>query len=202
MLRAKTASTANKSELSAEYFDTYNQLKGLPEGEIKLLLAEKDNQIRRLENMVMTALERPSFYANNYKNQGDTMSQSPKKQSNFNLQGAQFAGGLVDAETVTANQIGGNITNYTPEQRQNLAEAAADIQQLLNQLGQAYPTNTPLEKQIVVTEVLKEIERNPTLKARVIGALKAGGTEALKELLDHPAVNVLLAALEGWQDAE
>lgn len=130
------------------------------------------------------------------------MSQSPKKQSNFNLQGAQFAGGLVDAETVTANQIGGNITNYTPEQRQNLAEAAADIQQLLNQLGQAYPTNTPLEKQIVVTEVLKEIERNPTLKARVIGALKAGGTEALKELLDHPAVNVLLAALEGWQDAE
>ncbi|MBC1225034.1 hypothetical protein GNF10_29170 [Nostoc sp. UCD121] len=130
------------------------------------------------------------------------MSQSPKKQSNFNLQGAQFAGGLIDAETVTANQIGGNITNYTPEQRQNLAQAAAEIQQLLNQLGQAYPTNTPLEKQIVVTEALKEIERNPTLKARIIGALKAGGTEALKELLDHPVVNVLLAALEGWQDAE
>ena len=64
LLRAKTVATADKSELSAEYFDTYNQLKGLPEREIKLLLAEKDNQIRRLETMVMTALERPSFYSN------------------------------------------------------------------------------------------------------------------------------------------
>jgi uncharacterized protein YjbI with pentapeptide repeats len=202
LLRAKTAATADKSELSAEYFATYNEIKGLPEREIKLLLEEKDDRIRSLETMVMTALQSPKFYAENYNNQGDTMSQSPKKQSNFNLQGAQFAGGLVDAETVTANQIGGNITNYTPEQRQNLAQAAAEIQQLLNQLGQTYPTNTPLEKQIVVTEALKQIESNPTLKARVIGALKVGGTEALKEFLDHPVVNVLLAALEGWQNAE
>ncbi|NEU80969.1 pentapeptide repeat-containing protein [Nostoc sp. UIC 10630] len=203
LLRAKTTNTANKSELSKEYFINYNQLKALAEKDFQALIAQKEYQIIRLENMIMTALERPSFYAENYHNQGDTvMPESSKRVVNNYLQQAQIAGGLVNAETVTANQIGGNITNYTPEQRQNLAEAAADIQQLLNQLGQAYPTNTPLEKQIVVTEALKEIERNPTLKARVIGALKAGGTEALKELLDHPAVNVLLAALEGWQDAE
>ncbi|MFO0173303.1 MAG: hypothetical protein ACK51W_12605, partial [Aphanizomenon sp.] len=72
LLRAKTAVTANKSELSNEYFNTYNQVKGLPEREIQLLLAEKDSQIHRLENMVMTALERPSFYAQTYQNQGDT----------------------------------------------------------------------------------------------------------------------------------
>lgn len=64
LLRAKTALEADKSELSAEYFATYNQLKSLAEREIKLLLAEKEIQIRRLENMVMTALERPSFYSN------------------------------------------------------------------------------------------------------------------------------------------
>jgi CHAT domain-containing protein len=34
------------------------------------------------------------------------------KHSSFNLQNAQFAGGLVDAQTVNAHQIGGNITNY------------------------------------------------------------------------------------------
>ncbi|GAX38853.1 pentapeptide repeat-containing protein [Nodularia sp. NIES-3585] len=61
---AKTAITADKSELSAKYFDSYNQLKNLPDREIKLLLAEKENQIRRLENMIMTALERPNFYSN------------------------------------------------------------------------------------------------------------------------------------------
>ncbi|MHC5761893.1 pentapeptide repeat-containing protein [Nostoc sp.] len=202
LLRAKTADTADKSQLSAEYFDIYNQLKALAEQEIKALIAEKDGRIRNLETMVMTALQSPKFYAENYHNQGDTMPEDSKRVVNNYLQQAQIAGGLINAETVSANKIGGNITNYTPEQKQNLAQAAADIQQLLNQLGQTYPTNTPLEKQIVVTEALKEIESNPTLKARVINALKAGGTEALKELLDHPAVNVLLAALEGWQDAE
>lgn len=201
-LRAKTAATASKSELSAEYFDTYNQIKALAEQEVRALMAQTDSRISSLENMIQTALQRPSFYVQTYQNYGDTMPEAPKKVSNFNLQNAQFGGGLVDAETVTANQIGGSITNYTPEQKQNLANAAADIQQLLNQLGQTYSTNTPLEKQIVVTEALKQIESNPNLKARVIGALKSGGTEALKELLDHPVVNVLLAALEGWQEAE
>jgi uncharacterized protein YjbI with pentapeptide repeats len=203
LLRAKTALTANKSELSRNYFINYNQLKALAEKDFKTLIAEKEYQINKLENMITTALERPSFYAQTYQNQGDTiMSEGSKKQSNFDLKGAQFAGGLVNADTVNAQQIGGNITNYSPEQRQNLAEAAAEIQQLLNQLGQTYPTNTPLEKQIAVTEALKQIDSNPTLKARVVGALKSGGTEALKELVDHPLVNILLATLEGWQDAE
>lgn len=203
LLRAKTASTANKSELSRNYFINYNQLKALAEKDFKALIEEKQYQINKLENMITTALERPSFYAQTYQNQGDTiMAEGSKKQSNFDLKGAQFGGGLVNADTVNAQQIGGNITNYTPEQRQNLAEAAVEIQQLLNQLGQSYPTNTPLEKQIAVTEALKQIDSNPTLKARVIGALKAGGTEALKELVDHPLVNILLATLEGWQDAE
>jgi hypothetical protein len=37
---------------SAEYFDTYNEIKALPEREIKLLLEEKDSRIRSLENFV------------------------------------------------------------------------------------------------------------------------------------------------------
>ncbi|MFL9458022.1 pentapeptide repeat-containing protein [Tolypothrix campylonemoides VB511288_2] len=59
LIKAKTAPQTDKSELSAEYFETYNQLKGLPEQELRLLLAEKekDSRIRRLENMVQTALE-------------------------------------------------------------------------------------------------------------------------------------------------
>ncbi|BAY41489.1 hypothetical protein NIES2111_58850 (plasmid) [Nostoc sp. NIES-2111] len=203
LLRAKTSPEADKSELSAEYFSNYNQFKGLTEREIKLLLSEKENQIRRLENMVMTALERPSFYAQTYQNQGDTiMSKSSKQVFNNNLQGAQFAGGLVNADTVNANQIGGNITNYNPEQKQNLAQAAADIQQLLNQLSQTYPTTTTSEKMTVVAKAVDEIESNPTLKARVISALKAGGTEALKELIGNPLINILLASIDGWQEAE
>ena len=98
--------------------------------------------------------------------------------------------------------MGGNITNYTPEQRQNLTEAAAEIQQLLNQLGQTYPTTTTSEKMIAVAKAVDKIENNPTLKARVIGALKSGGKEAFKELIDNPLINMLLASIDGWQEAE
>lgn len=113
LLRAKTAARADKSELSAEYFDTYNQLKALPEREIKLLLAEKDSRIRSLETMVVTALERPNFYAQTYNNQGDTISGAPKQVSNFDLQGAQV-GNLFNDE-VNADQISGNIFNNIEE---------------------------------------------------------------------------------------
>jgi hypothetical protein len=136
------------------------------------------------------------------KSESEFMSENFKKQSNFDLKGAQFAGGLVNADTVNAQKIGGNINNYNPEQKQNLAQAAADIQQLLNQLSHSYPTATTSERMIVVAKAVDEIESNPTLKARVIGALKAGGTEALKELIDNPLINILLASIDGWQDAE
>jgi CHAT domain-containing protein len=39
------------------------------------------------------------------------MLEGSKQESNFNLQGVQFAGGLVNANSVKAHQIGGNITN-------------------------------------------------------------------------------------------
>jgi hypothetical protein len=65
-----------------------------------------------------------------------------------------------------------------------------------------WATTTTSEKMIVVARAVDEIESNSTLKARVIGALKAGGTEAFKELIDHPLVNILLASIDGWQDAE
>jgi hypothetical protein len=79
-----------------------------------------------------------------------------------------------------------------------LAEAAADIQQLLEQLSQTYPT-TLAEKSAVAMKVAEAIEQDPALRSRVIGVLEAGGVEALKELVDHPLVTILLAALEGWK---
>ncbi|MBX9252527.1 hypothetical protein H1Q63_00735, partial [Desmonostoc muscorum CCALA 125] len=107
---------------------------------------------------------------------------------------------------VDTAQSGSNVTfnqnTSPPEQRHNLAEAAAEIQQLLNQLSQAYPTTTTSEKMRTVAMAVDKIERNPNFKAKVIGALKAGGTEAFKELIDNPLINILLASIEGWQDAD
>lgn len=88
------------------------------------------------------------------------------------------------------------------EQKQSLVETAAEIQNLLQQLQEEYPTNTPVEKGFVVTEALKQIESNPTFQARLIAAIKAGGIESLKELVDNRLINIFVASLEGWQETE
>ena len=95
-----------------------------------------------------------------------------------------------------------SLSTYTFEQKESLLDAAAKIQKLLQQLEQAYPTSTPLEKQIVVIEVINRIESNPLLKAWVVGVMKGASIESLKELINHPLVNVLLAALEGYQEID
>ncbi|WP_375491323.1 pentapeptide repeat-containing protein [uncultured Nostoc sp.] len=77
LLRAKTTVTADKSELSKEYFDTYNQLKSLAEQEVQKLIAEKDNIITDLKNMVVTALYRPSVYSNTQIQEVGTMTNNP-----------------------------------------------------------------------------------------------------------------------------
>jgi uncharacterized protein YjbI with pentapeptide repeats len=203
LLRATTASGAAHSELKAEYFTIYNQIKALTEAEVQKLLAEKDSRISSLENMVVKALERPSFYAQNYHNQGDTMSQAPKKYTKNDFRGASFAGGFVDADTVYAQQIGGNINNYPPEQRQNLADAAAEIQQLLQQLEQSYPNATEIEKQSALAVTLQqEIKQNPTFKARLKNALKEGGIEALKVLFVFAPIGIPIEMVRGWIEAE
>lgn len=91
LLRAKTAATTSKSELSSQYFASYNRFKALPEQEIRLILAEKDNRILSLENMVVTALSRPSFYSN--VEQVGIMTNNPGGISQ-NMSGGQMDGGM------------------------------------------------------------------------------------------------------------
>ncbi|MBD2778648.1 pentapeptide repeat-containing protein [Iningainema tapete] len=104
LLRVKTAATASKSELSREYFLNYNQIKELAEQEIKILIAEKENQVYRLENMVLTALERPNFYVETVQHQGDIVSQKSET-SHYDLQESKFGGGFAGT--------GGNQTSGT-----------------------------------------------------------------------------------------
>lgn len=84
--------------------------------------------------------------------------------------------------------------------KQNLMVTVTKIHKLLQQLEQAYPIKTPLEKQKVVIEVIKRIEKNPALKAWVVGVMKEVSIETLKKFINHPLVNVLLAALEEYKN--
>ncbi|NES22520.1 MAG: protein kinase [Symploca sp. SIO3E6] len=209
----KMEATSNqiKNETSQRIETFPSQIKSLSEAEVQALLAEKDSRISSLENMIQTVLQRPSLYAQTYTHQGDTMSQAPKKYTKNELPGATFAGGWVDSDTVNVNQIGsgafyadqigGNINNYPSEQRQSLADAAEEIQKLLQQLEQSYPNAGKLEKQSTLTFTLQqEIKQNPTFRTRLKKALKEGGLEALKVLF--APIGIPIEMVRGWIEAE
>lgn len=105
--------------------------------------------------------------------------------------------GAVNIGSAANNQFTRQQTNqgiyYLYEEKQTLAEAAAEIQQLLKQLKKTNPTATDAEKIAHVND-----ETTPSFKRRVVGALQAGGEAALEEFLDNPYVNVGKAIVKGW----
>jgi hypothetical protein len=92
-----------------------------------------------------------------------------------NTQGSKY--NIVQPQNVQIIEQGdGIIHNYaTP---QNLAEAAQEIQQLISQLTQTYPTNTEVEKQTFVAQVDAEIKKSSRLRTILI----TGGIELIKIL--------------------
>ncbi|XWK89726.1 MAG: hypothetical protein U7127_06580 [Phormidium sp.] len=82
---------------------------------------------------------------------------------------------------------------YNSQERQNLAEAAKEIQQLLKQLEQSNPTATDAEKISYVND-----KTTPEFKRRAFSALQAGSEVAIEEFLDNPYVNIGKAIIKGW----
>ena len=97
--------------------------------------------------------------------------------------------------------VEGNYYNNSQE-KQSLAEAASEIQELLKQLEESYPTQTLTQKAVVAEEALKKIEADANWKQRVISGVKAMGIEAFMELIDNPVANILRAGIEGFIEAE
>lgn len=94
------------------------------------------------------------------------------------------------------------ISNYTSNQKQDLVEAAAEIQKLLNQISETHSIQTTQEKMIIAAEVVEEIDNNPSLKEKVTSTLKVGGLAALATMIDHPVAAITIAALAAWQSNE
>jgi hypothetical protein len=119
--------------------------------------------------------------------EGDTYNQS----GNFGI--GHLSGGTIEGGAKVAGVI-------NEAEQQNLAEAAAQIQQLLEQLDKSYPANTTAGKLAIATEAIKQIEANPTLMARVLSAISAGGASALESFLNHPAASFVIGTLQDWQE--
>jgi hypothetical protein len=116
---------------------------------------------------------------------------SESYQSKYDQRNAnnQFVDRAASGSNVTFNQ-----NNYTPEQKQTLAEAATEIQQLLKQLETDNPSATEAEQ-------ISHIKDNttPKFQRRAASALKAGGETAIDEfILDNKYLKVIKSTIKGW----
>jgi uncharacterized protein YjbI with pentapeptide repeats len=119
VIRLEVPPEANKAEIERQAKELYELKLNLVEETYRTQLQARDREIAiylqhnaSLENIISTLATRLIQIDVSAKAESQSMSEAPKKQSNFNLQGAQFGGGLVNADTVSAHQIGGDITNY------------------------------------------------------------------------------------------
>ena len=125
--------------------------------------------------------------------------------NNFRNVGGSVYGGMVSGDAYSQHgPMGENARSNTlsssvqqSEQKQTLADAAKEIQQLLKQLDKNNSTATEAQKVAYVND-----ETTPSLKRRVVGALQAGGEDAIEEFLDNPYVNVTKAIVKSWMKPE
>ncbi|MEZ2228023.1 HEAT repeat domain-containing protein [Microcoleus sp.] len=146
-------------------------------------LEDSDPSVRASAVAALGEIYRNAIIFNVLNQAINTMSER-KVQMNFNA-----------PVTGAAGNVEGDFINNPP---QNLVDAAAEIQQLLNQIAQ----NPTVPESVVAEAIHNKIKENPTLKQRLRSALKAGGIEALKAIFNHPLVSVPIETIKGWIEAE
>ncbi|MEA5466635.1 hypothetical protein [Leptothoe sp. PORK10 BA2] len=104
-------------------------------------------------------------------------------------------------DNIAGDKVMGDKIHSQIHNSQNLTQAAQEIKELLTQLETDYDPTTPVGQTMMTAKLVESVDHNPTLKARVINALKEGGSAALEAAIDHPVVKPVVAALKGFIDA-
>lgn len=200
VIRLEVPPEANKADIESQAKALYEIKLNALEAIYHAKLQAKDEQIAEyrqsntnLNNIISLLATRPIQNNITVTANAENNSVSETFNNNFNQPNiANFANKNQDEVRQQANQ---NI--YQSQQNQNLDGTKEEIHQLLNELAQTNPTTD------VVTEAIhQKIKTDPTFKARLLAALKAGGLEALKAIFNHPAFSIPLETIKGYLEAE
>ncbi|MBW4639787.1 MAG: pentapeptide repeat-containing protein [Gloeocapsa sp. UFS-A4-WI-NPMV-4B04] len=170
-LQARVTDRVDQSQLNAEYFEKYRQVSSLPYSDVQTLLAgiaEKDERIRSLEKMVITAIESNKSYIETYYSLGDTVTE--KSSININAGGdignvSGISGGDVSG-VLNLGTISGNVTNAINQLPESPKSDEPGIKDLLRQLQEIIETDTELpqkgkETAVTQVQVLAEVAQDP-----------------------------------------
>ncbi|MBC6480520.1 MAG: pentapeptide repeat-containing protein [Hormoscilla sp. GM7CHS1pb] len=197
MVRADTVPHADRSELNSEYFDNLEYLKSLSPEALQVIIADRGSMIKMLTGILEVREKSPDLSINNNQSIENTQSgeQRMTGDQTANITSSSSGGDII-------GNVGGDFNKHVSESGQNLAEAAAEIQNLLQQLEESYSTETTTGRMQMATETIDRIDRDPALAQRILRALGAGSTAALESLLDHPAASFAIGALEDWRNSK
>ncbi|MGB5596529.1 MAG: pentapeptide repeat-containing protein [Crocosphaera sp.] len=183
----------NKEKIHNNFIQEYNSALKSLEAEYKAQLEAKDSEINsyyrenvRMEKIINLLATQPI----------QIMSDRRKINTHNYTEGNS-------SRTTNISDQGTNVERdyyNNQETKQNLAEAAGEIQELLEKLSETYPTNTTTGKMKIAGEAIEKIENNPQLKQKLLSAIKAGSLAAIDSMLNHPAASFVIAALEDLQD--
>ncbi len=114
--------------------------------------------------------------------------------------GGKITGNVISGDYVRGDKIRSHSDNSSTNNYQNLAQAAIEIQELLDKYSSIYNPNTLPGQEKISSEVVELISQNSTLKARIINAVREAGYAAIEESINRPSAKILMAALKSFVD--
>jgi len=102
----------------------------------------------------------------------------------------------------SGDNVGRDKVTHNIYNNQEVQQTSQEIKVLLSTIAQNYEQNTPAGQKMIGEEAIEIVDQDPTLKKRVIGALKSAGEEALEKMIEHPAAKVFIAGAKGFIDPE
>ncbi|NEO94991.1 MAG: transporter substrate-binding domain-containing protein, partial [Moorea sp. SIO3G5] len=122
-------------------------------------------------------IDRVSININNLQSSEESeVSNQSSKNYNNNLTGASV-GNFAHENSGVQNS---KQNNYTSPEKKDLAEAEKKVQQILQQLEENNPADNTSAHMILAAKAVEQIESDPTLKQKVISAVKEGGLAAFE----------------------
>jgi uncharacterized protein YsxB (DUF464 family) len=182
---------SDKEKIHASFTQNYQLKLQALEREYKAQLKIKDSQIESYKRESVNLMEVTKLLASRPINNNAVANSESASRHIQGGSGNYSETHVKEQNTYIENQ-------YSQAEQEILTKAADDIQQLLNQLSQTYPINTSTEKMTVAIKAIHEVEKNFSLSERIISALRVGGIQALRQMLEHPAATFVLSAIDDW----
>jgi hypothetical protein len=109
-----------------------------------------------------------------------------------------FGGDYVRGDKIGGDKVGRDKIGTQINNSPNLAQAAKEIKELLDQLSEEYNPNTEKGQNLIKDEAINAIKKDSTLQQKIVNALKEGSVTALEEAINHPVAKIVIATTKGF----